>query len=197
MLATAVATSAAAQAVVGTRTYSFGLSGGLGLPLGDFGGDWDSPDGMGAQLGFGVAAHLGLSPTGLPLALRLEGAYHRFGLDFGSDDTEGVDAHYSVIAGTANGVVTIPTAGGVRPYLIGGVGMYRPRLIVSQDDISVEFGEWNVGFNVGGGLRFPLGSRSAFAEARFHSTKLSIDDEEFGSESMRISFVPIVFGIDF
>jgi len=193
-------TAAQAQTDGGGRAFTIGVAGGFAVPTGDFGADFDSEEGMGASLGFNLAASLGFTPSALPIGFRIEGSYNRFGLDAGDELGPGVDADYGVIGGTINAIVPVPTTGSVRPYLIGGIGIYRPRLNASEGGVSVNVGEANFGFNAGGGLRFPLGGLTSFVEARLTSTKFSVsgsDDIGFEGGSKRIYFVPIVFGIQF
>jgi opacity protein-like surface antigen len=192
-LTAGLAGSAAAQEIGGTRAFTIGVRGGISLPMGDFGASWDEPDGLGAETGFNVSASIGFRPAMLPIGVRIEGAYDRFGFDPAGDPTfNNVDANWSVLSGTINAELGVPTTGGIQPYVIGGVGMYQTKFSASGGGGSADFDDTNVGFNVGGGLRFGLAGLSTTLEARYHTT--TIDAE---GESTRISFIPITFGIEF
>ena len=187
------ATPADAQSIAGMRVFHFGVKGGAGMPLGDFAST--DPDGLAATSGFNAGALLSIKPPVMPIGLRVEGSYDRFGVDLASiPEAEGMDAKWNVLSGTVNAVVGASSG----PYLIGGVGMYKTELKLSADGSSVGFDDTQLGFNGGVGLRFGLGLLSTFVEARYHTTTIELDLEETGTtESQRINFVPISVGIVF
>jgi hypothetical protein len=85
------------------------------------------------------------------------------------------------------------SSGVIRPYLIGGVGVYRRRVSQDVEGAVAEFrnlrdSETDVGFNGGLGLRLALGGLSAFAEARYYSVSTQPD---------RTNFIPVTVGIAF
>ena len=164
-LAAVVAAPASAQSATELRTVRFGVQGGLSMPMGDFG---DA-----ANTGFIVGGLVDVRPASLPFGLRFNVDYQRWGTD--------IDVDLSSISGTADAMFTVPTTGGISPYVLGGIGMYR--LSCSDEDICGE-AETEFGFNLGGGLNFNLGEMDTFAEIRYHN----VDDS---------SFLPIVFGIRF
>ena len=176
-LALALAASAAgAQNVGETRAFSLGIAGGATVPTGDFGDLYGT--------GFNVMGSLGFQPAALPVGVRFDVAYHSLpGGDVGGvfelDDL-------SIISGTANAVLTVSNTGGVRPYLIGGVGLYRAD--GGDGEASTDFG-----INGGGGLEFALAGFSTFLEARYHS--VFIDD--MGTDVGNLNLIPIVFGLRF
>ena len=168
----AAAGVAGAQDMGPTRAVSFGIAGGATLPMGDIGDAYGT--------GYNVMATLGIQPMAMPVGLRLDVGYHNLGVDeefefAGADDLR-------VISGTANAVLTVANSGGVKPYVLGGIGMYN---LDGGGDSETKFG-----LNGGGGIEFPLAGFSTFAEARFHH--VFTDDDE-GS----VQLVPIVFGIRF
>ena len=165
VVAAAAAAPAAAQDAAGTRAMQFGVQGGLALP---------TEDGM--EMGFTVAGTLGMQPTALPLGLRFDVGYSRFGI-------EDVDGNASIIHGMGSGVFTIPTESGIRPYLLGGLGVYRTSVEIGSADAS----ETDLGIHFGGGIDIPLSGMSSYVEARYTNV--------FGDGDM--SFIPIVFGIRF
>ena len=164
-LSAAVAAPASAQATEDLRTVRFGVQGGLSMPMGDF-GDF-------AGTGYTIGGLLDARPASLPFGIRFNVDYHNWG---GEDLFE--DTDFNVLSGTAAAMFTVPTTGGISPYVLGGIGMYR--FGCGDDcDSSTDFG-----FNLGGGLNFNLGTMDTFAEVRYHSA----DDT---------NFLPIVFGIRF
>lgn len=191
----AAAAPAAAQDIAGVRAFTLGVRGGASIPVGDLAEK--GLEGGNATTGFNVAGMVTFASPALPVALRVEVGYDRFGTDvdpgdFGPD-VEDVDATWSVISGTANAVLGLGGVGGVgvRPYLIGGVGVYRYELKVSGDigdgvTISAGGNDTDVGVNGGLGLRFGLGSLSTFVEARIHHV--------FAEEALQ--FVPISVGLE-
>src|SRR6478735_11529232 len=85
----------------------FMLGGGLTLPQNDYGDQ--VKDGWHGMVGLDL-------PLSGPLGLRVDGAYHLNAVDFPGDP----DASAALIAVSGNGVFHIG-AGGVKPYLMGGV----------------------------------------------------------------------------
>jgi opacity protein-like surface antigen len=176
------------------RPISFGIAGGVSQPLGDFGDI--------ANTGFNVMGTLGFQPTTQAFGFRGDVAYHRFGLDedaiTGGAPGVSVDGNASIIAGLVSVVMTISNASGVRPYLIGGGGVYRQAVSadLTEDGQSGEIDESETDFGLagGGGVSFPLGGMNAFIEARFHSVFAGGDDDE---DSGNTNFIPVVIGIQF
>ena len=163
-LAAAAAAPAAAQGADDMRAVRFGVQGGLSLPMGD--------DSDFLETGFTVGGLVDYMPAMLPIGIRFNLDYTRWG-------AKDLDESASVISGTAAAMYTVPTSGGVRPYVLGGVGMYRGDC--SADECE---GETDFGFNVGGGVNFDLGTLGTFAEVRYHN----VDGG---------SWLPVVFGIRF
>ena len=166
----ATAGIAGAQEVGPTRAVSFGIAGGATIPTGDVADFYGT--------GFNIMGTLGIQPVAMPVGLRFDVAWHNLGLD---EDLVGGD-DLRVLSGTANAVLTVSNTGGIKPYLIGGLGAYN---LDAGGDSETKFG-----LNGGGGLEFPLAGFSTFIEARYHH--VFTDDEEPG-----VQLVPLVFGIKF
>jgi opacity protein-like surface antigen len=166
---TAAAAPLAAQDMGGTRAVTFGIAGGASLPAGGNLGD-------GVGTGFNVTGSLGFSPMTLPVGLQFDLGYNGF-------EYEGVsNESLRILSGTANAIIAVPTGGGIRPYLIGGVGIYN------ADYSSLTDAQTDFGLNAGGGLEFQLSGFRTFVEARLHSVF---------TEGSNSNFVPVVFGIKF
>jgi opacity protein-like surface antigen len=171
VLTAAVATApAGAQDDTGPRTVRVGVAAGLAMPMGDF-GDF-------ADMGFNVTGTVDAQPAALPVGVRLDVMYNRFGL---SD----VDGNASILAGLLNAVLSFGTQTSAQPYFIGGVGLYRAAFDIDNvgDDSETAFG-----IGLGGGVRFPLSGFDTYVEARYHN---AFTDEE------STTFIPITFGIRF
>jgi len=167
---------ASAQAA---RPVTFGLSGGLALPIGDLGDGWDS--------GFDITGHVMFRPASFTnLSFRGDVNFDRFGnkaLD---------DVNLRFIGVTANAVYAFPqsTPGVVRPYVIGGVGMQNSRvtgisggLLNNDEDSSTD-----LAVQGGAGVNFQLSGFTTFVEAKFVNV--------FGDGSS-LSYIPITFGFRF
>jgi opacity protein-like surface antigen len=171
-----------AQAMAGTRV---GIAAGMSIPSGTFGNRVNSgPD---------VAGSVEFHPRRGSLGLRAELSYSDFGLTDGylARFSGANDGNASILAGTLNLVYDINRGGRLRPYLIGGAGVYRRHVEVDRPDgldvatvFDPFFGFVNevfpteaversrtqtkFGLNGGGGLTMSMGPTSLFAEARYH-----------------------------
>jgi len=130
---------------------------------------------FGSPLTFGIVEWN--TPTS-PIGVRAEGVYHKFG--------EKGENYPSMIAGLVNLVWNFPMTQPytVRPYLIGGAGIYDERCDGCPS-------QTKAGLNGGGGITIPLTGFSTFVEARFH---IVFDSNTSQSNS---TFVPISVGIHF
>jgi opacity protein-like surface antigen len=166
-----VPTMLAAQA---TTRPTFGVSGGVAFPTGDF------ADGV--STGYNVSAHIGFKPALSPIGLRIEGMYNQF------DFKGSTDATFKILAGTANAVIMSSAApGSMRPYFIAGLGAYNAK----RSDLSGS--DTKFGLNGGAGLDLALSGINAFVEARYHYV-LSKDD---ATGTVNTGFVPLVVGVRF
>jgi hypothetical protein len=149
-----------------TTAQQLSVSAGLAAPMSDLGDV--------ADLGYAVAAGLNAGGTDRPIGARVEGSLVGFGLKRSSRDAR-------IVSLSANAVVNL-VPGASSPYLIGGVGLYNSKFGDADSNN-------DVGVNLGGGLRFPLGSLRAFFEARYHAV--------LGNRSERphLQYVPVTLGI--
>jgi opacity protein-like surface antigen len=162
-----------------SKPISVGVMGGLSVPVGDLGDGFDS--------GYNITGSVYLRPGTGRLSFRGDVGYESFGSK-GSNSL--VSADLNVLSVTGNVLFPIGTAaeGGIRPYLIGGGGLYRTSVdvesVVGNDSNSSN----DLGIAVGGGLEFRLAGFSTFAEARFVNV--------FGDGNSS-RWIPITFGIRF
>jgi opacity protein-like surface antigen len=164
--------------VAHAQGLSFGVGGGAVMPTGTYG------DLM--STGWNVTAVARLKPPVAPLGLQVDAFYNRFGLQ------GGVDGNNQVIGATANALFAFPSVSPVRPYLLGGVGVYNQKITIGDASGS----ESKFGINAGAGVDFSLGSAKLFADARFHAIlNGSVDAETL--EEANAYMIPITLGLRF
>jgi opacity protein-like surface antigen len=169
------AAPASAQDDTGPRTVRIGVAAGLAMPMGDFGD--------GAEMGFNVTGTVDAQPAALPVGVRLDLMYNRFGFE-----GEG-DGSASILAGLLNAILSFGTQTSMQPYLIGGVGVYRAGIDVDlPPGVPEPESETAFGVGLGGGVRFPLSGFDTYVEARFHNAF---------TEGSSTTFLPITFGLRF
>jgi opacity protein-like surface antigen len=159
------------------RTYSFGVSGGLSVPVGDL-SDL-------AESGFQVAGHLYLRPANFTnLGFRGDVSYDRFSLKGNAD------GNVNSLGVIANAIYNVPTTGStVRPYVLGGLGLYSLKSQITVGSTTVNSDrESKFGLQAGGGLEFMLSGFSTFVEAKF--VNVFTDDDS-------TTWIPITFGFRF
>jgi opacity protein-like surface antigen len=145
-----------------------GLAGGAVLPVGDTFTTWKSGYQLSAMLEYGVSAS--------PVTVRLEGGYAS--ADSSSTRPRISRATRRIVSGSAN-VLIGASHSPVKPYILGGAGIYRMRISADAFDpieghppYRIEVAQTAFGVNVGAGASFPIGRRlKGFLEARY--TQLS------------------------
>jgi hypothetical protein len=169
---TTIASTAHAQLMTtGNKPFSFGAAAGASVPISDL-SDFNNT-------GFNGTLILGINTPALPMSFRVEGAYDSFGDKRGNGDVHSTSL-------TGNVVFEFPSGSTVRPYLIGGVGLYNTG---ASNGAGYSSGSSNdFGVNVGGGFTIPLGGFNSFVEARYH---------RIATSSVSTQFIPIVFGVMF
>lgn len=187
-LAAATSPLAAQKAGIG-----FGASVGANVPNGEFAD--------GAQTGLVANGFVGVG-TGR-FGLRGELFWSRSDLNnafirkvgnavLPSDGIGNVSGNVNLIGASANLVLPL-TQSLVRPYVIGGVGVYRRRVAQDIGGTLDEFKslrdtQTDVGYNGGVGLSIGGAGPSVFIEARYVSVATTPD---------RTKFVPVVIGFSF
>jgi opacity protein-like surface antigen len=177
--ALALSTALFASAAQAQTPVSFGLGGGVTLPLGDFG---DA-----GKTGFHGMGLVEFQPASLPVGIRVDGSYHRVGFsDLQASGPLG-DGNFQLIVGTVNGVYTFQTAAESKfhPYIIAGAGAYNFKANFEDFD---DNSETKFGINAGAGFNMGMGSASIFLEGRFHN---------IFTEGSSTKFVPVTLGVRF
>lgn len=186
-LAVTSATVAHAQGVTSPiKPFSFGVSGGAAIPVGDLSN--------GTNTGYNITGSLALALPAVPFGIRGDAAFNSFGVNQDVANSLGADnGNIRILGFTGNIVLPLPLQGTVlRPYVIGGAGLYTLRASASLtsggSSSSGSISENDFGFNIGGGLTIPLSGFNTFIEARYHRVN---------SGGGSTSFVPITFGVMF
>ena len=183
-----IAATAQAQGTSNAPARPWKIGGALGatIPLGNFSD--------GADLGWHLGGLFEYKQPSMPVTWRGELTYHRNGLkdDYFSGQLPGIgnlDGNFSMFNFTANALYPFgDAASNTRPYIIGGLGLYKLKATASYQGIDISDSQTKFGINVGGGVTFHLSGFDTFIEARFHSA--------FTDES-NTNFIPLSFGFKF
>ena len=172
-----IAATAQAQSV--GKSYKFGGDLGASMPLGDFG---DA-----ANAGYHIGGLFEYTPKSMPVSWRGEIAYNHNGLkDTGID---GLDGNFSMLNLVGNAVYPFGNkASAIRPYVIGGMGVYRVKASAEFDGVTASQSDTKFGLNAGGGMSFHLSGFETFVETRFNSVF---------TEGSKTNFMPFTFGFKF
>lgn len=170
-----IAATAQAQNSGGVgRSLKFGGDLGASVPLGDFGDAADA--------GYHLGGLLEYTPKSMPVSWRGEIAYNHNGIS-------GVDGNFSMLNLVGNAVMPLGNkSGGIRPYAIGGLGIYRVKAAVSFEGQDVSQSDTKMGLNAGAGLSFQLSGFDTFVETRFNSVF---------TDGSNMNFMPLTFGFKF
>jgi len=152
--------------------FQIGASGGIGFPTGDLGSVTNT--------GYNIAIAVGIRPMMMPIGIRAEAAWNQFGL------SNGANGNINIPAFTGNLTYGIPMGVGFSPYVIGGIGLYRPNADLNGNSTEATN---NFGWNIGGGVKLPLSTGfETFVEARYHAVN---------TDGGTLSFVPLTVGFMF
>ena len=181
-------TTAQAQGTSNAPARPWKIGGALGatIPLGDFSD--------GADLGWHLGGLFEYKQPSFPVTWRGELTYHRNGLKddyFSSQIPEvgNLSGNFSMFNFVANAVYPFgDKAKTARPYIIGGLGLYKLKATASYQGIDISDSQTKFGLNVGGGFSFALSGFDTFVELRYHSVF---------TEGSNTSFIPISFGFKF
>jgi opacity protein-like surface antigen len=159
---------------------SFGIGGGAVVPTGTFA--------EGNSMGWSAMAVARVKPPVAPLGFQVDAFYSRFGLE------NDIPGHSRLIGATANALFAFPSASPVRPYLLGGLGLYNGK--TSIDDAPELESQSKFGLNAGAGFDFAMGSANLFADARFHAI-LKGTAGDAPDEEATAYMIPITLGLRF
>lgn len=171
----AVLVAGAGTATAAAQGVTVSVGGGAAPPLGYLN--------SGTNTGFHGMAAVTVAPSTVPVSIRLDAMYSRF--DFSGGD----DGHFRVFQGTVNAVYRFRAAEAttIRPYLIGGLGVYNYKSVFDplffEDEANTD-----LGINGGAGATLMVGALGVFAEVRYHGVFTSGENAEF---------LPITVGVQF
>ncbi|MEP6619739.1 MAG: hypothetical protein ABJE47_10495 [bacterium] len=177
-----------------------GLAMGATLPRGEGIGALDLAGGP--KAGFTISGSVGIRPFNSSMSFRLEAQYARLGLDdsprieLGGDAPVIAKGSAAVLSGTGNVVLALISAGRVRPYFIGGIGVYQLSSDIGYvtpsghviENSAPSPSETKFGVNGGVGFEVSVVSLRTFVEARIHSVY---------ADGNRARLIPITFGMKF
>lgn len=157
-----------------TKPVSLGISAGAAIPVSDLGNDYST--------GYNGTVSLGFNSYGSPIGFRIDGMYNKLA----AQDLVNLP-DITIMSANANVVYALPGVG-IRPYLIGGAGVYGLKSDVNSNFNGSSNTITKLGLNGGVGASFPLSGFNTFVEARFHYVFTDV---------VATQFIPVTFGISF
>ncbi len=174
----AAPTAASAQGFSGVH---FGVAGGAIFPTQDARDTYNT--------GYHGSVMVNVNAPVSPIGLRLEGMYARTN----EKDLVGRSGNVQIGAGTVN-LVLGPRRVSVKPYFVGGGGVYRVRFSETTNLVTVRQTQTSFGWNAGGGISLPVGpTTTMFIEARY--TRIETKPNPFVRN--HFTLVPVTVGFVF
>jgi hypothetical protein len=181
----------AGQSSAPSLSAHFGIMGGATVPLSDLR--------TAANTGFNAGGLVEFTSTHTSLGFRLDAQYQRLkgkteevaGNDFRRTDFRFIDV-------TANATWSVPMSNPTQLYVIGGPGVYQEHARdQTNNGLNVST---KLSLNGGAGVRFPIGKRSGFLEARYHYIYHGSHINKFllhGTPEHSLQMLPITAGFIF
>src|SRR5262245_9835152 len=173
-------------ATANAGTTWFGVTGGVGMPTGDYGDAASNGWNIGANVTqsindmWGVGADLG---------------FHSWG---GNSDAEAAltqlsgantDITYGPVQGTAHAIVNFPTQSPMKPYMKAGVGLYNVSYKVDSPGNNSDDSKSEFGYNLGAGMTFAThGNMQWGLGAAYHIIPMK---DDFGTGSPDANFATV------
>ena len=189
VVASFAAASVAAQGV----HPQFGLGGGLMAPVGDY---HATASGQGFNTAWHGLALLAFKLPALPVGFRIDATY---GANSANDSLkaqlttqlgEPTDKKTKLAGVSVNVTYPASSSAPVRPYAIGGVGLYHMTISTSTSASTGDRAATKLAWDLGGGLAFALRGVTLFFEARYVNVAAV-------SGLPRTTFLPFTTGIRF
>ena len=205
-MATLVAGAPRAQAQYPSEVVPYTIS---------LGGGWVRPTGPIADriaTGYHVDLGFGIEPHTIPLGVRFECDIRRVcrARQLYIDGAIGDGGERRVVGGQADLVVGHPSGKGVRPYAMGGIGIYTRTVRIQRDTASgtlindpilgfvnvrpatrasgISDTELAAGWNAGGGVAFGAYPLNFFIEVRYHDISTTVHHTQI---------IPVTLGFRF
>ena len=189
VVASLAAVTVAAQGV----HPQFGLGGGLTAPVGNY---HSTAGGQGFSTALHGLALLAFKLPALPVGFRVDVSYGSNGANSALKDSltnrlgAPTDEKTTLAGASVNLTYQSSSAARVKPYAIGGVGVYHTTISVSMSGSTTDQGATKLAWNLGGGLTFGLRGVALFFEARYVNVAAV-------SGFPRTTFLPFTTGIRF
>jgi opacity protein-like surface antigen len=189
LVASLTAGTVAAQAV----HPQLGLGGGLLAPVGDYRG---TASGQGFNTAWHGLALLAFKLPVLPVGFRIDamyganGANDRLKTDLSNRLGSPTDEETKLAGASVNLTYQSSSPATVKPYAIGGVGVYHTTISVTTSDSTASNAATKLAWNLGGGLLFGLRGVTLFFEARYVNVAAV-------SGFPRTTFLPFTAGVRF
>jgi opacity protein-like surface antigen len=170
----------------------FGLGGGLTAPVGAY---HATADGQGFSTAWHGLALLAFKLPALPVGFRIDASYGANSANSTLKDSLTTRLgrptdEKTKLAGASINVTYHSSSARVKPYAIGGVGVYHTTISVRTSDSTTDHAATKVAWNLGGGLIFGLRGAALFFEARYVNVAAV-------SGFPRTTFLPFTVGIRF
>jgi hypothetical protein len=170
--------------------YTLGVGGGWVRPVGPFANRIAT--GYHIDLGFGVEPH------SVPLGVRFDATYDGFVArgNYISTIRSAKSGSASIVGGQVDLVVGHPSGKGIRPYALGGIGIYGRTVRITRDTASgtvindpilgfvnvrpatrltgISDTELAAGWNAGAGVAFGVYPADFFIEVRYHDISTAV-----------------------
>ena len=191
--AVVVASFAAASVAAQGVHPQFGLGGGLMAPVGDY---HATAGGQGFNSAWHGLALLAFKLPVFPLGFRIDLSYAANSANDRLKDTlsaalgEPTDEKTKLAGASVNVTYPASSSARVRPYAIGGVGLYHTTISTSTSASTGDRAATKLAWNLGGGLAFALRGVTLFFEARYVNVAAV-------SGLPRTTFLPFTTGIRF
>jgi opacity protein-like surface antigen len=167
------------------RIVSFGVGGGVSVPVGD------AKDAF--KNGFNGQGFARLNLKALPISPRIDFTFTQFDLASAKLAVPGASGTGQILAGVANLQFSLMNSGPVRPYLVAGVGAYSLKNDITGVPGTTSTTDTRLGVNGGAGVLFKLGLISAYVEGRVDN----VFTEKGPITADQVQVVPVTFGIVF
>jgi opacity protein-like surface antigen len=171
----------------------FGLGGGLTAPVGAY---HATADGQGFSTAWHGLALLAFKLPALPVGFRIDASYGANSANSTLKDSlttrlgRPTDEKTKLAGASINVTYQSSSSVRVKPYAIGGVGVYHTTISVRTSDSTTDHAATKVAWNLGGGLIVGLRGAALFFEARYVNVAAV-------SGFPRTTFLPFTVGIRF
>ena len=189
VVASLAAVSVAAQGL----HPQFGLGGGLTAPVGDY---HSTAGGQGFSTAWHALALLAFKLPVLPVGFRVDVSYGSNGANNTLKDSltnrvgAPTDEKTKLAGASVNLTYQSSSAARVKPYAIGGLGVYHTTISVNTSGSTTDRAATKLAWNLGGGLTVALRGVALFFEARYVNVAAV-------SGFPRTTFLPFTTGIRF